>query len=52
MTVPYRALLLGRRGLGVELSERSWSDGVKYLEQAENDARARSLFDELGEEAS
>jgi DNA modification methylase len=52
MTVPYRALLLGRRGAGVELSEQSWRDGIKYLELAEVDTRTRSLFDELDEEAS
>jgi hypothetical protein len=51
MTVPYRAVLLGRRGLGVELSEGSWRDGVRYLEQAERQSRAKSLFDGLEEAA-
>ena len=46
MTVPYRALLLGRRGLGIELSEASWRDGVRYLEQAEGAKSSRTLFDE------
>ena len=52
MTVPYRAVLMGRRGTGVELSEQSWRDGVKYLEQAEQEKSQPTLFDDADEEAS
>jgi DNA modification methylase len=51
MTVPYRAVLMGRQGIGVELSEQSWRDGVRYLRQAESQMSVRSLFDEIDEEA-
>ena len=45
MTVPYRALKLGRRGRGVELSPEYFLDGVKYLRAAEQESNAPSLFD-------
>lgn len=45
MTVPYRAVLMGRRGYGVELNAGYWSDGVKYLRAAEEKINAPSLFD-------
>ncbi len=45
MTVPYRAVKLGRRGRGVELNHQYFLDGVKYLRSAEQDLRAPSLFD-------
>ena len=48
MTVPYRALKLGRRGRGVELSLEYFLDGVKYLRAAEQDMAAPSLFDFCG----
>lgn len=47
MTVPYRAVLSGRRGYGVELSPEYFLDGVKYLRAAEQDVNAPSLFDFL-----
>jgi hypothetical protein len=50
MTVPYRAVLTGRRGVGVELSEQSWRDGVRYLKQAESQMSVRTLFDETEED--
>lgn len=48
MTVPYRAIILNRRGVGVELSEQSWRDGVRYLRQAEQELSAptTTLFKE------
>lgn len=45
MTVPYRAVKLGRRGLGVELNPEYWADGVKYLRCAEQDVTTPSLLD-------
>lgn len=48
MTVPYRALKLGRRGRGVELCLEYFLDGVKYLRAAEQDMAAPSLFDFCG----
>lgn len=45
MTVPYRAVKMGRRGYGVELNAGYWSDGVKYCRAAEQDLTAPSLFD-------
>lgn len=44
-TVPLRALHLGRRGRGVELSGSYFLDGVKYLQAAERQIGAPSLFD-------
>jgi DNA modification methylase len=45
MTVPYRAILLGRRGGGSELSEEYFRDGVRYLAMAESNIAAPTLFD-------
>lgn len=45
MTVPVRALALGRRGRGVELNPGYFLDGVKYLEAQERTADMPSLFD-------
>ncbi|MGE4505043.1 MAG: DNA methyltransferase, partial [Desulfovibrionaceae bacterium] len=45
MTVPFRAIRLGRRGRAVELNTSYFMDGVKYLRAAEQDAEAPSLFD-------
>jgi hypothetical protein len=45
MTVPYRAILLGRRGGGSELSEDYFRDGAHYLAVAESKAAAPTLFD-------
>lgn len=45
MTVPYRAVTLGRRGCGCELNAGYFLDGVKYLRAAEQDVSAPSLFD-------
>jgi hypothetical protein len=47
MTVPYRAIKLGRRGMGVELNSDYWEWGCKYLEDAEAERSAPSLFDLL-----
>lgn len=45
MTVPYRAILAGRKGYGIELTPQSWQDGIWYCEQAENQVSAPTLFD-------
>jgi DNA modification methylase len=45
MTVPYRALLLKRRGIGIELSGAYFRDGAVYCEAAERQMAMPSLFD-------
>lgn len=45
MTVPYRAIQVGRIGRGVELNPGYFADGVKYLRAAEDQASVPSLFD-------
>lgn len=45
MTVPYRAVLLGRKGLGIELNSRYFFDGVQYLKAAEAQVSMPTLFD-------
>lgn len=45
MTVPYRAVLMGRKGRGVELNTDYWADGVKYCRAAEEKVSAPSLLD-------
>jgi SAM-dependent methyltransferase len=47
MTVPYCAVKLGRRGLGVELNPRYFRDGVAYVEAAAREAAVPTLFDLL-----
>jgi len=46
-TVCLRAFELGRRGLGIELSERYHADAVSYLRAAEQKAQMPTLFDLL-----
>lgn len=45
MTVPYCAVKLGRRGVGVELNPTYWRDGVAYVEAAARKASVPTLFD-------
>jgi hypothetical protein len=45
MTVPYRAIMKGRRGAATELSTTYFADGVKYLRQAEEKKAVPALFD-------
>lgn len=47
MTVPERAVRLGRYGYGVELSPAYFLDGVAYCEAAEREMTMPSLFDVL-----
>lgn len=44
MTVPYRAIMAGRRGYGIELNPDYWRDGVKYCRIAEQNVTAPSLL--------
>lgn len=45
MTVPYRALLKGRKGAATELSATYFMDGVHYLRAAEEKMAMPALFD-------
>lgn len=47
-TVPCRALLLKRRGLGIELSEKYFKDASYYCDAAEKKMSIPSLFALLG----
>ena len=51
MTVPYRAILQGRYGYGVELNPSYFLDGAGYCKGAEYKINIPSLFDVLEEEA-
>ncbi len=50
-TVPYRAILKGRRGGGSELNPAYFLDQVHYLKGAEREASMPSLFDALETES-
>lgn len=45
MTVPYCAVMLGRRGYGVELNGVYFQDGARHCRDAEEKRAARTLFD-------
>jgi hypothetical protein len=52
MTVPYCAVKMGRRGVGIELNTRYFLDGAAYVKAAAAEASAPALFDladDLGE---
>ena len=49
MTVPVRAVKLGRDGAGCELNPDYFRDGVGFLEQADNYRNMPTLLDFLGE---
>lgn len=44
-TVPYCAVKMGRRGLSTELNYDYWKDGLSYLQEAEQEVSAPTLFD-------
>jgi DNA methylase len=48
-TVPYCAVKLGRRGVGVELNPTYFHDGVGYVQAAAREASMPTLFDLLEE---
>lgn len=45
MSVPYRAILKGRKAIACELSSRYFMDGAHYLRAAEIEANMPGLFD-------
>lgn len=45
MTVPYRAVKLERKGIGIELNYNYWKDGLKYLNAIEEKMSHPTLFD-------
>lgn len=45
MTVPYRAVKLGRVGIGVELNPVYWRDGIAHVESVARQHATPSLFD-------
>lgn len=47
MTVPYCAIKLGRRGIGIELSTAYFRDGVTFCREAEAERAVPTLFDLL-----
>lgn len=47
MTVPYRAILKGRYGMGCELSPRYFLDGAYYCKAAEKEVSMPTLFDQM-----
>ena len=48
MTVPMLAVKSGRYGIGVELNSDYFRDGVGYLQAADNEVGAPTLFDFIG----
>lgn len=52
MTVPVRAMRMGRRGIACELNTAYWRDGVRYCRETENERAIPSLFDLLDSEAA
>lgn len=52
MTVPYRAVKLGRQGIGIELSCAYFLDGVAYVRAAAERVAVPSLLDLLAAEAA
>ena len=46
-TVPYIAVKKGRYGIGVELNEEYFCDGLSYLESVDNSMETISMFDLL-----
>lgn len=51
MTVPYCAIKLKRRGVGIELSHSYWLDGCAYCAAAEREMSMPTLFDVLEDAA-
>jgi len=52
MTVPYCAVRLGRRGIGVELNPTYFRDGVAYVQAAARNTQVPTLFDLTAEDAT
>ena len=50
-SVPYQAIKMGRKGVGIELNPEYWRMGVSFCERAEQKMLAPTLFDlELAED--
>lgn len=49
-TVPYIAVKMGRYGIGTELNENYWKDGISYCQDAESEISSPTLFDFLKDE--
>ena len=45
MTVPYCAIKLGRKAIGIELSLSYFLDGCMYVEAAAREVKMPSMFD-------
>ena len=45
MTVPYTAIKMGRYGIGIELNSDYFRDGLAYLQSADDQKEAPTLFD-------
>lgn len=52
MTVPYTAVKAGRRGIGIELNADYFRDGLGYLQEADAQQDAPTLFDLVEEGAA
>lgn len=50
MTVPYRAILQKRKGIGIELSARYFADGAGYCEAAAREMSMPDLFGTMDED--
>jgi DNA modification methylase len=44
-SVPYQAIKMGRKGVGIELNPEYWRMGVSFCERAEQKLLAPTLFD-------
>lgn len=44
MTIPYRAMMMGRKGVATELNSVSFRDGLFYLRKAESELEMPTLF--------
>lgn len=45
MSVPFQAIKMGRKAIGIELNREYWRCGVGYCEMAENELNVPTLFD-------
>jgi hypothetical protein len=50
--VPYLAVKMGRRGVGIELSASYFADSIAYVEAAAQERKMPSLFDMLAAAAA
>lgn len=43
MSVPYQSVMMGRKGVGIELNKEYYKDGVKHLRNAEHKIASKTL---------